>query len=154
LTSQIAETQHEILATLKAEFERGFQQARDLLQEIHRSAEDLRAESQAAQEATSRMAQSRLQMEAAEAARAQLQPEHAKEAPALTEIDAANWRQRLESEMTLAQSQWNELLQSSLDMSLGRLVEQLSGRSQELLRSAEQKISERFSELRQPLGQM
>ena len=151
LTSQLAETQQEILATLKSEFDRGFEQTRDLLQDLDRSAQALRAESQAAQEATSRMAQSRLQIEAAEAARAQLQPSVA---PAATETDAIRWRERLESEMALAQTQWNELLQSSLDSSLGRLVEQLSGRSQELLRNVEQKISERFAELRQPLGQM
>jgi len=150
-TSQIAETQQEILATLKSEFDRGFQQTRDLLQDLDRGAQSLRAESQAAQEASSRMAQSRLQMEAAEAARAQLQPV---EARSVAESDASHWRARLESEMALAQGQWNELLQSSLDSSLGRLVEQLSGRSQELLRNVEQKISERFSELRQPLGQM
>lgn len=154
LTSQIAETQHEVLATLRAEFELGFQQTRDLLQELDRGAKALRTESEAAQEATSRMAQSRLQMEAAEAARSQFQPEPPKEAPVLAEGDIANWRQRLESEMALAQAQWNELLQSSLDSSLGRLVEQLYGRSQELLRTAEQKITERFGELRQPLGQM
>lgn len=152
LTSQIAETQQEILATLKAEFDRGFQQTRDLLQDLDQSAQGLRAESQAAQEATSRMAQSRLQIEAAEAARAQLQ--QISVAPAATETEAARWRERLESEMALAQTQWNELLQSSLDSSLGRLVEQLSGRSQELLRNVEQKISERFAELRQPLSQM
>ena len=151
LTSQIAETQQEILATLKSEFDRGFNLTRDVLQELDRGAQALRAESQAAQEATSRMAQARLQMEAAEAARAQLQPV---EAPAVTETDSAKWRERLESEMALAQSQWNELLQSSLDSSLGRLVEQLSGRSQELLRNVEQKIGERFAELRQPLSQM
>jgi len=154
LTSQIAESQQEILTTLQAEFEHGFQETRDLLQELDRSAKSLRAESEAAQEATSRMAQSRLQMEAAEAARAHFQPEAPKEAPVPAEGDLANWRQRLESEMAIAQGQWNELLQSSLDSSLGRLVEQLYGRSQELLRNAEQKITERFVELRQPLGQM
>ncbi|HXX18108.1 MAG TPA: hypothetical protein VEJ46_01785 [Candidatus Acidoferrum sp.] len=154
LTSQIAESQQEILTTLQAEFEHGFQETRDLLQELDRSAKSLRAESEAAQEATSRMAQSRLQMEAAEAARAHFQPEAPKEAPVPAEGDLAKWRQRLESEMAIAQGQWNELLQSSLDSSLGRLVEQLYGRSQELLHNAEQKITERFAELRQPLGQM
>ena len=154
LTSQFADSQQELLTTLQAEFEHGFHETRDLLQELDRGAKGLRAESEAAQEATSRMAQSRLQMEAAEAARAHFQPEPPKEAPVMAETDLANWRQRLESEMAIAQGQWNELLQSSLDSSLGRLVEQLYGRSQELLRSAEQKITERFAELRQPLGQM
>ncbi len=151
LTYQIAATQQEILGALQSEFDRGFQQARDLLQDLDRSAQALGAESQAAQEATSRMAQARLETEAAEAARAPLEPSVT---PAAPEFDAAQWRKRLESEMALAQTQWNELLQSSLDSSLGRLVEQLSGRSQELLRNVEQRISERFAELRQPLSQM
>jgi len=64
------------------------------------------------------------------------------------------WRERLESEMAIAQTQWNELLQSSLDSNVGRLVERLAGRSEELLRVAEQNISDRVAELRQPLLQM
>ena len=151
LTSQIAETQQEILATLRSEFDRGFDQTRDVLQQLDRGTQALRAETQATHEAASRLAQSRLQIEAEEAARAQFQTPAA---PPVSETDASAWRTRLESEMEVAQAQWNELLQSSLDSSLGRLVEQLSARSQELLRSVEQKISERFSELRQPLGQM
>jgi len=154
LSAEIAAKQQEFLAALRAQFEGGFQQTRELLNHLDSSAQSLRAESQAAQEATSRMAQSRLQIEAAEAARAQLQPEPPKEAPSLAEGDVAHWRHRLEAEMAIAQGQWTELLQSSIDGSLGRLVEQLSGHSQELLRNAEQKVTERFAELRQPLGQM
>ena len=43
--------------------------------------------------------------------------------------------------MTLAQGQWNELLQSSLDTGMQRLAEQLSERSREVLGSAEQKMA-------------
>jgi hypothetical protein len=94
-------------------------------------------------------------LDAAEASRTQQQSvEHSREVTAPTESATSEWRQRLESEMALAQAQWNELLQSSLDGSIERLVEQLSGRSQEILRAAEQRMSDRFAELRQPLGQM
>ena len=152
-SSQLAAKRDEFLGGLKSEFEEGISHAREVLHELGRKGQELRAESEAAVESASRMAQTRLQIEAAEAARAQQQAAPSQEATA-SESAAANWRERLESEMAVAQAQWNELLQSSLDSSIERLVEQMSGRSQEVVRSAEQKISERFNELREPLGQM
>jgi hypothetical protein len=56
-------------------------------------------------------------------------------------------------ELTLAQSQWNELLQASLDRGTQRLASQLSEHSKDVLRSAEQKLADRFQELRQPLSE-
>ena len=53
----------------------------------------------------------------------------------------------------MAQSQWNELLQSSLDSGVERLALQLSERSQDVLRNAEQRLANRFAELRQPLAE-
>ena len=153
-SAQISATQEEFLTRLKTEFEQGFRQTRELLQELDREAQALRAEKELALESVSRMAQARLQIEAAEAARSQQQPAASKEAAELSESFAATWRERLASEMALAQTQWNELLQSSLDGGVERLVAQLSGRSQEVLRGAEQKMSERLAEIRQPLGQM
>ncbi len=154
-SSELTAKQEEFLNDLKSQFDSGLQQARELLHDLDRKAQALRAESDAALESTSRMAQSRLQLDAVEAARTQQQSaEVSKEVQASTESAAAEWRQRLGSEMAVAQSQWNELLQSSLDGSIERLVEQLSGRSQEILRGAEQRMTDRFAELRQPLGQM
>lgn len=152
---EVTAKQEEFLNALKSQFESGLQQARELVRDLDRRAEALRAESEAALESTSRMAQARLQLDAVEASRAQQQSaEASKEAVAFTEAAASEWRRRLESEMALAQVQWNELLQSSLDGGIERLVEQLSGRSLEILRGAEERMSERFAELRQPLGQM
>lgn len=154
-SSELAAKQEEILTGLKIQFEQGLAQARELVQDLDLRAQSLRAESEAAAESTSRMAQARLQLDAAEASRSRQQSADAsRDAAASIESTAAEWRQRLEAEMTLAQSQWNELLQSSLDGSIERLVDQLSGRSQEVLNVAEQRMTERFSELRQPLGQM
>ncbi len=154
-SSEVTAKQEEFLNALKSQFESGLQQARELVQDLDRRAEALRAESEAALESTSRMAQARLQLDAVEASRAQQQSaEASKEAVAFTEAAASEWRRRLESEMALAQAQWNELLQSSLDGGIERLVEQLSGRSLDILRGAEERMSERFAELRQPLGQM
>jgi hypothetical protein len=154
-SSELAAKQEEVLTGLKDQFEQGFAQARELVQDLDRKAQTLRAESEAAQESSSRLAQARLQLDAAEASRSQQQSADAsKEASVSMEASASEWQQRLGTEMKLAQAQWNELLQTSLDGSIERLVEQLSGRAQEVLGAAEQRMMERFAELRQPLSHM
>jgi hypothetical protein len=60
------------------------------------------------------------------------------------------WRERLRREMGVAQAQWNELLQASIEGGIERLATQLSGHSKEVLRSAEQRLSECFNELGKP----
>jgi hypothetical protein len=153
--AQTAAKQEEFQSSLQSEFEKRFDQARALLKEIEREAQVLRAETGGALESISRLAQVRLEMEAVEAARAQQRHEDTpKEDAALPEGDAARWRERLEAEMNTAQAQWNELLQSSLDSNIDRVVTQLSGRSRELLVDTEQVMSERLGEIRQPLAQM
>jgi hypothetical protein len=150
-SSELAAKQEEVLTGLKAQFEQGLSQARELVRDLDQRAEALRAEAEAA----SSLSQARLQLDAAEASRSQQQSaDVSHNATAMIESAASEWRQRLEAEMMLAQAQWNELLQSSLDGSIERLVEQLSGQSQEILSGAEQRMIERFAELRQPLGQM
>jgi hypothetical protein len=151
--AQVAAKQDEALGALKSGFEEKFGQARELLDEIGRQNEALRSESGNAQEATSQVARALLQLEAADAARTNKAAGPSKEEIAAEESAVAVWRQRLESEMTVAQGQWNELLQSSLDNNLHRMVDQLSERSQETLRNAEQKMTERLGELRQPFAQ-
>ena len=154
-SSELAAKQEEILTNLKLQFEQGLSQAREMVHDLERRAQALRAEGEAATESASRLAQARLQWEAAEASRSQQQSaEASRDAAASVEAASGEWRQRLEGEMKLAQAQWNELLQSSLDSSIDRLVGQLSGQSQEILAGAEQRMIERFAELRQPLGQM
>ena len=154
-SSELAAKQEEILNGLKLQFEQGVAQARELAQDLDRRAQDLRAESEAAAESASRLAQARFDLDAAEASRSQQQSaEAARRAEGLSETAVSEWQQRLATEMKLAQAQWNELLQTSLDGSIERLVEELSGRAQEVLGGAEQKMQERFAELRQPLSQM
>jgi hypothetical protein len=154
LGAEVRAKQEALQSELRSEFERGLGQAREVLRDLEREAQALRAETDAAIESISRLAQARLQMEAIETARAQQQPAAPKQELSLSEADAAIWRQRLESEMVVAQAQWNELLQSSLDSNIDRIVEQLSGRSRDVLIDAEQKMSERLSDIRQPLVQM
>ena len=151
---EIAARQRESLTGVKGEFEANFGRARELMAEFEQKIRALREEAEAAQETISRMAQSRLQMEGAEAARASnATTDSSNDRADAKESELAAWRDRLQSEMNHAQAQWNELLESSLDSSLQRLVEQLSQRSQEVQQGAEHKLSERFADLIQPVTQ-
>ena len=79
--------------------------------------------------------------------------EFAKTAGGAMDNELDSWRSRLRSEMNLAQAEWSELLQSSLDGSMQRLVEQLSQRSQEVQRGEETRMSERFADLIHPVNE-
>ncbi|MGA7223325.1 MAG: hypothetical protein WB621_21375 [Candidatus Acidiferrales bacterium] len=151
--SQVSAKQEQALRDLHSEFEGKLTQARDLMGQISEQANALRSESGAAREATMQVAQALLQLEAVDAARAARPGETSEAELEAREGATGEWRQRLEAEMTVAQGQWNELLQSSLDSNLRRMVEQLSQRSQEILQAAEQRMTERLGELRQPFAQ-
>jgi hypothetical protein len=155
-SSGLSAKQEAFLGSLRAEFEGSLADARALLHDLDRKVASLRAESEAAAESTSRMAQARLQIEAAEAALVAKHNHSSAPQEETVGADAAtaNWRERLESEMAAAQTQWNELLQFSLDDSVERLARQLAGRSEEVIRGTEQTIFNRFAELSDPLGQL
>jgi hypothetical protein len=157
LSAHLSERQTEFLSGLKGEIEENLRQAHHLLDDLDRRAQMLRAEKDAAEEVTSRVTQVRLQMEAAESARATQPlpaPEPSRASLPGAESAAADRRQHLESEMALAQAQWNEILQSSLDGAMARLVEQLAEQSQDILRSADQKMADRVAELREHLARI
>jgi hypothetical protein len=151
-SAQLSAKQEEFLSGLKAQLEEDYRRTRDLVADLDRRAATLRAENEAAQESVSLVAQARLQLEASEAARSAKPSEISKE-DLLSEM-TAEWRHRLRNEMELAQGQWNELLQSSLDANLKRMIEQISERSHEILSEAGQKISDRVAELKQPAAEI
>src|SRR5208282_3165394 len=62
------------------------------------------------------------------------------------------WRERLEEQMSQARGEWDELLQSSLDGAAGRLASRLAEGSQSELQTAESKLTERISQLSQPVA--
>jgi hypothetical protein len=139
---------------LRAEMEANGVRAHELLAQMNRQSEQLRAENDAAQQATSRVAQARLQLEAIEASRAaQPKIDVSRELAIANDRATADWRKRLESEMSVAQSQWNELLQSSLDSNLKKMIEQLSERSADLVRGTEQRMTEKLDDWRGPFAQ-
>lgn len=152
--AEISAQEKESAVAIRAEMEERLSGARSLLSEMDAAVRDLHAEKEAAQETSSRLAQARLQLEAAETTRAtHPHSEEPSAAASFGEASLEEWRRRLESETNIAQGQWNELLQSSLDTGLHRLITQISGRSQEILGESEQRISERFSEAQNSLLQ-
>lgn len=131
-SAHLSAHQEEFLRELKSQFEQRFTEARHVLQELdHRTRTAREAESGLA----GRAEQARLQP---------IQPE----GEALS-----SWKNRLEAELGIAQGQWNELLQASLDGGIERLAVKLSERSQDVLRNAEERMANRFAELRRPLAE-
>jgi hypothetical protein len=132
----------ERLAARQNEFERGwklqldnlFDQSRDLLARFEGTAECLRSETQEAKEVMGHLAQLRLQIEAAEASRNTFPVDAPVKEGTPGDHATADWRERLRTEMGLAQAQWKELLDSSLDGGAERLAGLLSTRAQDVLR--------------------
>jgi hypothetical protein len=152
-SASLSAQQNEFLSTVKSEMDATIRQAHDLVGQLHHQTETLRSASEVAHEKSSQVAHSLLQLEAAETARASRPPAGtSREELDAQEGLAAGWRRRLESEMQVAQKQWNELLQSSLDSNLNHMVGQISAHSQEILQTAERKMTERLGELREPFA--
>ena len=151
LSSQLKELHEEHREKLKTDLEAGLSQARELLSGLERQTADLRRDlDAAARETADKLERARKELEAAEATR-KLQERH--DETATNEKAAALWRERLESEMGVARRQWDELLQSSLDNAVQRLVGRLAESAQGAVTTAEQKMSARLVELGQPVAQ-
>jgi hypothetical protein len=120
--------QEKLLSDLKSNFDQRFSEARQLLDALEQKAQTARSEASSISAASY-------------------------QAPAAAHQPAtAAWNERIELEMNLAQSQWNELLQSSMDRGIKRLTAQVSEQSKDVLQNAERRLSERFDELRRPLA--
>jgi hypothetical protein len=156
LSSLVAAQQDDFLRRLKVELEENFSEARKLRDELNHQVEGLRGETEAARETTSRLAQARLQFENMEASRnaKQAEAEDSRKDSTSSEDLTSAWRATLTDEMSAARAQWNELLQSSLDSNVQRLIEQITQRSQDVLRDEETKIRQHVAEARQPLTQI
>jgi hypothetical protein len=127
---QLSGEQEKLLSDLKSKFDERFSEARQLLDELQQKTQTARSE----------------------AASAVFSQPEAVAADTHHPITTA-WNERIELEMTLAQSQWNELLQASLDRGIKRLTSQVSEHSRDVLQSAERRLADRFDELRKPLAE-
>ena len=139
---------NELLSVLRAELDRLSAEVRTMIDELERKASALSLERHAASEVLDRLTDARLKGEAANAAHASsIAPTQAD-----TQADEqriAQWRDRLAQEMAIAQAQWTELLQSSLDRGLRRLAEQLPERTQQAVCEAEEKMASQTTILAQ-----
>ncbi|MGD0963770.1 MAG: hypothetical protein ABSA57_07715 [Candidatus Acidiferrales bacterium] len=141
-SAHLSAKQEEFLTELKLQFEERFAQASQVLQGLD---EQTRTAREAESDLAGRAEQARLQLEN--------QTQTGREQFHDAGFAAARWNERVDLELGLAQAQWNELLQSSLDGGIERLAKQLSERSQDVLRNAEERMASRFAELRQPLAE-
>jgi hypothetical protein len=156
LANQSAEARQSLHSDLAGEWEGNLSRAREMLAELDREARALRAEVSGAAEGTAnRLEQLRGELQAAEAAARQRQENQrsAAETMAAEEPIRAAWREQIQAEMTVAREQWSELLQSSLDSAVQRLVARLGENSQNALANAEQRMAARLAEISQPIAQ-
>jgi len=140
-SAHLSAKQEEFLTELRSQFEQRFSEAGQVLDELDQKTLIAR---EAESELAGRVERSASLQQALGAA-----GEHSSDSASAAE----RWNDRLTLELGVAQSQWNELLQSSLDSGVERLALQLSERSQDVLRNAEQRLANRFAELRQPLAE-
>jgi hypothetical protein len=154
LAAQLEGERENLRSALKSSSESDLEKMRELTQTLERRTEELRAQHEAVMDAINRVTQMQLHFEAEESERVALRDAAAsQEKSDVSENEAAQWRERLAAEMSLAKAQWDELLQSSLDSNMQRLAAQLSAQSQGALESGEQRIAKKFDELREPLAQ-
>jgi hypothetical protein len=144
---------NELLSALRAELDHLSAQVRAMIDELEQKASALHAERDAASELLTQLGDARQHAEAATAAHASLASE-AQAGVDAEEQRLARWRDRLAQEMAVAQAQWSELLQSSLDRGLGRLSEQLPERTRQAVHEAEEKMAEQAAILAQAAAQI
>jgi hypothetical protein len=158
LAMQFEEAQKLHRARLSNEMEANLEQVRDLLTQLEGQAESLHKEMAGLAEGTStRLEQIRQEMESAEAAARQRQEQQrgaGENLAAASEEARAAWSEQVQAEMAIARGQWNELLQSSLDSTVQRLVTRLGETSQGALANAEQRLTARLAEASQPITQI
>jgi hypothetical protein len=153
-TGQMSWAREEIRSDLKLEFTSHLDQVRGLVADLEKNAQSLRDEAGAVASASDRMAQIKISLEAAEAAvdqRMRRMNEVGIHDSVLLEEMGVAWQQRLHEQMNAAGREWEELLQGSLDSSAQRLGSRLAESSQKALEGAEGKLSERISQLAQPV---
>jgi hypothetical protein len=157
IAEQLAENQDTYLARLSEEFQKDVERSHEVVAELEHKAELARGEiSGIAESALKRLEHLRNELDATEAALMRREEQVNRSAASVAAADEgtrAAWRERLDSEMAVAREQWNELLQSSLDNAVQRLVTRLTESSQNVLASSEQKLSARLTEISQPIAQ-
>lgn len=153
--ARFTESERAFRAGLESAWEASLNNGRELLAQFDQRAEALHAELTNLAEATaSRVERARLELESVETA-IQLRRESQRdrdEPSKFSEETRAAWREQMQAEMGMVRDQWSELLQSSLDSAVQRLVARLSENSQSLLSTAEQRMAAKVAEASQPMA--
>jgi len=152
MEERLAATGSDARSNFESEFRTDLTHGRELMQDLERRAESLRAELGAAEAATSHLAQLRLQVEALNSqVEEQTKGRPADEMRATEDESAINdWRRRLKRESDTARGQWMELLDSSLDSAMQRLAARLAEETQNALSAGERQTEARAAELSAP----
>lgn len=158
VAEQITRVRHEVHESLNTAWSNRLERAESALSESERRSEMLRQETRAASEAAVIQAEQRLN-EKLSRQLAELQAELASRAPQIAPAEqpsGANtfeseqgWRSRWQQEMKVAETQWHELIESSVESAVQRLALRMADGSQHILHSAEQKLAVRVAELQQ-----
>ncbi|HEV2223786.1 MAG TPA: PilZ domain-containing protein, partial [Candidatus Acidoferrales bacterium] len=161
LTAQVAQVRREVHENLNTSWGEAIERTRAALLEWERRAEDLRGEVRTVSEEVASQAERRLEERVSlqlDEIRKEL-GSRAEHQIALEQGNAVEMlgiresvRQHLQEEMSRAQTQWNDLLESSIDSAAQRLVGRVTDSSQQILQAAEQKVAVRVADLQQDSG--
>jgi len=156
-----AQVRQEVQENLNASWGDAIERAQAALSGWERRSEVLRAEARSVSEEVASQAERRLEeklsqqldeirKELGSRAEHQIAFEQGNAGEALGIRDSV--QEHLQEEMALAQTQWNELLESSIDSAAQRLAGRVTDSSQHILQAAEQKLAARVAELQGDSG--
>jgi len=156
-----AKIRQEVQENLNASWADAIERTQAALSEWERRAEVLRTEARSVSEEVGSHAEQRLEeklsqqldairKELGSRAEHQIAFEQGNAVEALGIRDSV--QKHLQEEMALAQTQWNELLESSIDSAAQRLAGRVTDSSQHILQAAEQKLAARVAELQGDSG--
>ncbi|MGH9726996.1 MAG: hypothetical protein ACRD4V_00205 [Candidatus Acidiferrales bacterium] len=149
LAAQVAQVRQEVHENLDTSWGSAWEQR----------AQSLREEARAVSEESARQSEQRLEARLSQHLN-ELREELARHAAAQGVVEQRektsetqeSVRERLREEMEAARTQWNELLESSLDSAAQRLAGRVTDSSQQVLQAAEQKLAARVAELQEDSG--
>ena len=161
LIAQVAQVKQEVHENLNASWGDAIERTRAALLEWERRKGDLHGEVRTVSEEVASQAERRFEEQLSQQLD-QIRKELGSRAEHQIALEQGNAvemlairervRQHLQEEMIRAQTQWNDLLESSIDSAAQRLVGRVTDSSQQILQAAEQKVAARVADLQQDSG--
>ena len=156
ILAQVTEARQSMRVNLNIEWDANVKRARDLFAQFEEKNAKACAEiASTAASTAAKLEDIQRQFALAETASEQREEQQRKlaETPQLDEQVRGAGREQMQAEMAVAREQWKELLQSSLDSAVQRLVARMAEQSQAALANNEQRLTARLSELSQPVAE-